>query len=462
MVRMATDWWTGETRLETIDPSTPQSPLALGTLSLDNLTPAPPEGPEAAEWGCAHYGYLQSEMFIHQGFVYLVREDTLGGGWGPDANTVIDVVDVTDPSAPEYIESLEIPGTRSWGSGQTVSSDEVSVRIVGDTMVIVTGIQTWEESGPDSSSSVFEIVDLSDPGHPVHTKSLARPEGLAHGGLQQHDGIGISWHMLAVDGDPSKVRYFLERLDLSSAQDASAAPPVNVPGAVIAWDATSNRAVVADFQLESSADVDSCWSHAASWYSYADDSCALAHRPLHLLQITGDGASLLETVDIEGSDGGIQRAAASDERLFVSIQRGSYAWAEDAGFVGSAQSEVDIFADWSAGSFSPEALLTVGESAGWLGDLTAMGTQLLFQAGAGIGTLDAEDPAAPSLEVHAVWGSYCADLQTSTTRPTARWAPGVFRRSHSTDRFAAPASRAARRRPSARTEYRGRGTLAKV
>jgi len=411
MVRMATDWWTGETRLETIDPATPESPLALGSLSLDSLTPPPPEGPEAAEWSCAHYGYLQSEMFVHDGFVYLVREASLGGGWGPDARTVIDVVDVTDVSAPAYVDSLELPGARSWGAGQTVSGDERSVRIVGDTMVVVTGFQDWEENGPGASTSTFEIVDLSVPGQPAHVQSIERPEGLAHGGLQLHDGVGISWHMAPVAGDESKVRFFLERIDLSSAASASAAPAVNVPGAVIAWDEASSRAVVADFQLESAADEDACWSHAASWYSYADDGCALVHRPLHVVQVEGDGASLLDTADIEGADGGIRRAAASDELLFVSVQRGSYEWAEDAGYIGSPQSEITILPDWSSDDLAAGGTYVLGQSGGWLGELTALGDQLLFRASSGIGQLDASDPAAPSFEVHELWGSHCGNLQ---------------------------------------------------
>ncbi|MGH1341681.1 MAG: beta-propeller domain-containing protein [Nannocystales bacterium] len=412
MVRMATDWWSGETRLETVDPATPQSPLALGSLSLDPLTPPPPAGPEGAEWGCAHYGYLQSEMFVHDGFVYLVREDSLGGGWGPDANTVIDVVDVTDPSAPTYLESLEIPGTRSRSAGQSVSSDEEAVRIVGDTMVIVTGFQDWQEDGPGSSASSFELVDLSVPGAPTHAQSIARPEALAHGGLQLHDGVGVSWHMAAVSADTSKVRFFLERLDLTSAAEASTAPPVNVPGTVIAWDNAASRAVVVDFQLESTSDQETCWSHAASWYSYEDDACALVQRPLHLLQVHADGATLLDTVDIQGTDGGIRQATASDERLFVSLQHGSYAWTEDGGYIGSPQSQVAIVADWSADSLAVAGTQVVGHGGGWLGELTALGTQLLFQASSGLGQLDASNPAAPSLTLHELWGSYCADLHT--------------------------------------------------
>ena len=44
-------------------------------------------------------------MFAHAGFVYLVRESAFWGG--ADEQTIsIDVVDVNDPTAPTYVETM--------------------------------------------------------------------------------------------------------------------------------------------------------------------------------------------------------------------------------------------------------------------------------------------------------------------------------------------------------------------
>ena len=412
LVRLAADWWTSETRLEVVDASTPESPEALGSLSLDGLLPDPPEGPEAAEWGCFHYGYFESEMFAHAGHVYLVRE-TLPWGSNDEQTLSIDVIDVGDPTAPTYVDTVEIPGRRGWSYGPALSGDERRIQIVGDTMVLLTMDQQWEDDGPGTSTSDYEIIDLSDPGHPVHVKTIARPDAIGHGGLQLMDGVAVSWNMQPVDGDASKVRFFLERLELPSAADAVAAEPVNVPGAVVAWDDAAKRAVVADFQLEAAEDQNTCWEHAGSWYDYANDGCLLAHRPLHLVQVHDGGASLLDTVDVEGDDGAIRGVVASDERLFVHLQRGSWSWAEDDGGYGDPpEAEVAVFSNWADTALEPDSQLVIPDGQRWIGSLTAIGTRLVFRADNGLGELDATDPAAPAVSLHDLWGSYCGDLKT--------------------------------------------------
>jgi len=417
LVRLATDWWTSQTRLEVVDAATPDSPLALGALSLDDLVPEVPGGAEAAEWGCVHYGYLQAEMYTHAGFVYLVRQST---PWDHDENatTTIDVVDVTDPTAPSYVESLAVPGSRGWGYGPSLSSDERHIQIIGDSMVMLHGQQHWEGDGPGTSSSRFELIDLSDPGHPVHARTVARPDALAHGGLQAFDGVAVSWHMQAVEDDPSKVRFYLDRLDVPSAAQAQAAPPVNVPGAVVAWDEASSRAVVADFQLADAGDLpeEDCWSNPRSWYDYEDDRCLLASRPLHLVQVTDGGASLLDTVALDGDETAVRGAAASDERLFVHLQQGSYGWYDEGdGGYGPSQlpsAEVVVFSDWATGDLDVDGQLSIPGAGGWLGQLRAIGTRLIFQAESGLGEIDASDASAPAVEVHDLWGYYCGDLKT--------------------------------------------------
>ena len=415
IVRLANDWWTGETRLEVVDGATPESAEALGALSLDDLVPEGPDGPEAAEWGCVHYGYFDTQMFTRDGFVYLVRNSTLWEN-GPTGSTTVDVVDITDPTAPTYVDSLEVPRHIGWSYGPTLSNGERAVHMVGDALLIATRQQEWEEDGPGTSEATFEVIDLSNPGAPVHAKTLQRPDGLAHGTLQVFDGVPVSWHMRSVDGQPGKVRYYLERLELPSAAGAEALAPVNVPGAVIAWDEGSHRAVLADFQLEDvgADNEDACWSQANAWWSYGLDRCVLAHRPLHMVEVDGDGAYLLDTVDIEGDDGALRGAAASDDRLFAHVRRGSYEWIEDGeggGYDQFPTAEVVVFADWPTSDLAADGQAELNDRGSWLGSLTAVGTQLIFRADNGLGTLDASDPAAPTLSVHELWGSYCGELK---------------------------------------------------
>jgi hypothetical protein len=411
-VRLAQDWWTDETRLEVVDGHAPQTAEALGSLSLDALAPEPPEGPEAAEWGCVRYGYFDTEMFVHEGFVYLVHNTTL---WdGSDGDTSIDVVDITDPTAPTYVDTLVVPGTSGYSYGTHLSNDERSILRVGDTLVLAMAHTQWEtESDVGTSTGTFQVVDLSTPGAPVVAQTIERPAGLAHGGLQEFDGVAVSWHMQ--DAGAGKVRYYLDRLDLPSAADAQPRTPVNVPGTVVAWDESSQRAVVADFLLESTPDESECDTAPNAWWT--ESGCALVHRPLHLVQVSGTGASLLHTADIEGDDAALRGVVATEDRLFAHVQRGGYDWVEDdsGSYETLPEAEVVVFADWTGSDLAPEGLLTLANGHSWLGSLTAVGTKLVFRANNGLGIIDASNAAEPVMNIHNLWGSYCGDLQTDET-----------------------------------------------
>ena len=70
--------------------------------------------------------------------------------------------------------TVRIDGVAATRPGQRADA-AARIEIIGDTMVLLTIDQQWEGDEQGTSTSKFEIIDLSDPGHPVHAKTLVLP-----------------------------------------------------------------------------------------------------------------------------------------------------------------------------------------------------------------------------------------------------------------------------------------------
>jgi len=408
IVRLSNDWWTNEALLEVANAADPENPDALGRLRLDSFLASDVDTSEGCYWG----GFYDTDMFVHEGFVYLVREVWSGN----DESTVLDVVDIRDPSAPAYVEQIELPFTRGWSYGPYLGNDEQRAAIVGDTLVMFAGETEWHESTQQPSSTAsFELVDLRDPAHPTHARSIARPSALAHGGLQVFDGVIVSWHMGSANADASKVRFYLDRLDLPTTDTAAAAEPVNVPGTVVAWDETTKRAVTVDFQLETTTtDSRACWSHPRSWnFDERTGECQLYRRDLQLVEVAGERAVLLDTAALEGENGAVRSVAASESRLFVELQRGAWRWEDEgsAGYTEVPTTELAVFSSWTGDELTLGNAMKIGGAYGWVSGLQALDTRAVFVTENGLGEVDATDPTSPSVDVHDLFGYYCSDLE---------------------------------------------------
>jgi hypothetical protein len=405
VVRLATDWWTDASWLDVVSRENAESPEPLGRLSLSELTAS--RGYEC--WGGGLWG---ADLFTHAGHVFIVRDLYDYETWS-HGRTAIDVIDIRNPAAPAYLETIEIDAMRSWwGHGTGLSNDEKRAVHVGRALILTSTQLDWEIDEVVSSHSAFHLVDVGDPTN-IQVTKLDRPDGIAHGGMQVFGSDVVSWHMQSASGDASKVRFYLERIDLSQPSNPSMAEPINVPGQVVAYDPSTQRAVTLDFRL-ASADLGSqeCWSHPkAHWSGYDDDSCMLAHRELKLVQLSGSSATLVDTQDVEGEDAAVRAVAASTERLFVQLRRGSYVWSDDWNLQDVPRDEIAVFSSWLGNTLEPAATVELEGAGWWVGALRAVGHHLLFRASNGIGELDASNPQDPRVEIHDLVGWGCHDLQ---------------------------------------------------
>ncbi len=410
IVRLATDWWTNEVALEVVSPADPEAAEPLGRLALTDISP---------EFGC---GYSWGrDLFVHDGHAYLLRQS-----YGYDETDyrellVLDAIDISDPTAPKWASTLELPFAMSYaGWGLGLQNQERAAVRVGDALVFTASESRYVGEQYLGERARLQVVDLGDAGAPIHAGTLERPDALAHGGLQLSEGELTSWHMRAVDGDASKVRFYFDRFDVSDPSDPRARTPINVPGQPVAHGPAADRLVTVGFELDVvDAPADGCWTLPKLWSYEGDDSqCTIANRPLHLLALHDDDAELLDTLDVEGDDGRMTAAMGDGEHLFVVVGAGNgwgWGWAEDAAVGGGPTrdgerptSSVAIVRGHD-GDQLVEASRVLIEDSPWTSMIGTTGSTAVLRTDRGIGIVDAADPEAPALSVIPTWGWGCYD-----------------------------------------------------
>lgn len=404
VVRLSQDWWTSETAIEVVSAADPEAADPLGRVVLAEISD---------EFECGRSWPL--DLFVHEGYAYLVRETYDAESWEP--RLVLDTIDVHEPAAPAWLGAIDLPFERGWGGyyyGFGSQSQERPVVLHDDALVFTASEPIYSGEQYVGTDTRLEVVDLSAPAAPVHAGTLARPDGLTHGDLQVQDGTLMSWHMRGVDGDDSKVRFYFDRFDVSSPESPQASPSVNVPGQVIAYDADAQRVVAVGFDLETVALTgDACWAHPQQWgWSSDGESCTLAHRPLHLLSLAGAGASLLDTLDVEGDDGRLANVVSSGGRVFALVSEGSWygGVVEDAGGVGAVDLPTDqlaIVTGQDGDALEQAARVTLSEGGSWSWMAGAAGANALFISDRGLGFVDATVATAPRVTVVPTYGWGC-------------------------------------------------------
>lgn len=330
LVRLANDWWTDEPRIEIVPKDRPSDYDVLGTLDL---------GPVLAEVqkGEACYGWSGwgARMFAQGDQLYLAWPS-----WEGD-RTRIAVVDLSDPTAPRVRSQADVRGVAqsggsyygyydyAYGYGNVIASGKDIVQI-GSALAIhsVTYAEyddRDDERVPEARARV-RVVDLSDPDAPKVSAAVNLPDSMGTTGLVVRDGELFASRWESASSDGSKVRFYVDRIDVSDPREPALEASINVPGSLVGFDAKSGRAVLVDYRKEV-VDVtrDACWQRQDASFEitdendledYADDEgeCRVLHRTLRLVSIKGDAVTLLDELPIAA--GGAQNLVVGEDRLF--------------------------------------------------------------------------------------------------------------------------------------------------
>lgn len=302
-------------RLEIVPASDAARAAPLGTITLDTLGPN-----EERACGEAHASF--APLFTAGSLAYLVRTFDGAGSSGPQAELAI--ADVDDPAVPVLRSRIHFPlPSVHRGHGGVVWSGE-DVALTGTAVVFES-----RSTQNDLEAATLEIVDVSDPDHPVR-HSFALPDGAGHGGLLAAGREVRMMRWTPLPDDPDKVQFFIDVVDVSDPA-APALESINVPGSLLAWDAPGRRAITVDYarQTHTGVTVQECldlfgWlgefhrdvPMSADEIEVRKGTCVGMHHTLKLLEFEGGAASVVaeHAIDDRASPGA---ALSGDDRVFL-------------------------------------------------------------------------------------------------------------------------------------------------
>ncbi|MFO7564163.1 MAG: beta-propeller domain-containing protein [Enhygromyxa sp.] len=400
-VRVARDWWTGAELLEVVDGDNPGGAEPLGTIEL-------------GEAGDCAWSWI-SKIFARGDHVFVVRE-VYSYSWedeyGTELTEVI-AVDVGDPTAPVVVDTYELSGRRSWGVGQLAGVISQSSWVAHDGDHLAFLLEDEQTQKPQ-----VQVLDLSDPANITLAATLARPAGQTQGELSVLSDSIVSWHTEPVEGQPGKVRFYFDRLEVDGG-DPHWAPKINVPGVIVAYDhqdhqdhqdQQASRAFTVDFKIETVAlGPEACYEHPKFWrFEYNDDyetgTCKLIERTLKRLSITGSTATLVASIDIEG-DASIQQLYATNSRIFARASESS-SWGDAPDGDYQEPDTRMVIVDIAGADTTVHQL--EGESLGawwWLARVEGE-RAVVNTSGGKVGLIDASDPSQPEVRQSSLpgWG----------------------------------------------------------
>ncbi len=209
---------------------------------------------------------------------------------------------------------------------------------------------------PQSSSSVpspnahfpvsdfaYDIIDLSDPTAPRQASRFDVPSAVAVGGFNFFERDASletpwGWHIgssaptgTVVAGDlvvsqhsePSddgRQRYYLDRLDVSDPSQPRLLPPVNIPGSVLSFEATTGALVTLE-TLRFTEELNRAVGCDSQGYRGALDAvnskCLVARRALNGLRVDGDVAVRQSQLVLDDSRRTLAFAVSGDQVFYV-------------------------------------------------------------------------------------------------------------------------------------------------
>ena len=246
LVRLGNDWWSNSAQLDIVPLSAPDAAHPIGKLDLQSAVTEARGGNASL---CGHF-MAQARVFGHGKRAYVFYEDyAYDYRYGSDSvvSTGLAVIDLSNPAAPK-LEANEVLGVSSfygwyaWGSDSVVPSGAQVVQI-GSSFVL--SRMTYGREAPFSGTRAWlDVVDASDPADIALTSVPLKGRGNT-GLFRSGEGVVTSHYEPASDG---RVRFYIDRFDVSNPRAPRRTNEINVPGSLLAWDPVSDRAITVDYQ----------------------------------------------------------------------------------------------------------------------------------------------------------------------------------------------------------------------
>ena len=420
IAELVSDWWTGEARLDLLPIDSPDGMTATGTL---DLTPLRPDGVGRYSYWNNGFSYTRSRLFSVEDHVVLMWDDrscysTYYDDCDDGPQTGVAVIDVSDPAAPELVAleqlSFRFPYQAGWWWNGMVEAGETIVQL-GSTIVLRnTGRYSyWDE---EELASSLEIVDLSDPSSPVHADSFELPGGHEMSTLQVVDGQIVTSHREPVEDSSTRVRFYMDTIDLSDPASPELVRSVNIPGSVVWHDPDSGRLVTVDYQRVSfpAEDWDACYydsPYSDTWYDGETGECRALERTLNLLAVDGRSATLLDRLDF--SEREIRDVRVTPTRIFVGTSTRYWYWDDNDV---DPRPELITLTGIDSGTFAERSSVRMSSPYSWLYAARDEQAIVLSDTPPALDLLDASDADDPEWTDQRLLTGYGYDVHVLDSR----------------------------------------------
>ncbi|MCC6648742.1 MAG: beta-propeller domain-containing protein [Polyangiaceae bacterium] len=343
LVRVSMDWYNSSVSLEVVPRAEADTPTPLGTIELSSSK-------EKAK-GCYSSWGWDAQMFAVGDLVHLIAPSRdyqyYEGGSTQGSSVRIVTVSVADPTHPAVVADTELDlgaalNEISWGGygygygygyygyGALVDTGSDSVQ-VGTTVAFARRKGSYTNGQYVPEARALEVFDLSDPKAPRHASTVTLPKADGETGLLTAGDVVLSSHW---EKQPSgKVRFYVDRVDLSDPAQPKVLPRWSVPGSLAAFDPTSRQAVTVDYKSEAvPAGQYGCGNvyggdgpngpedinYEPIWWTQA--GCVRTHRTFKLVKIDGaDHGALTDSMPFPTS-GYLDGLRLGDARLFTMLR----------------------------------------------------------------------------------------------------------------------------------------------
>lgn len=437
MLRFGSDWWTDQTVLDFASLDRVESAEPLGELDLESVV-------EQVDAVCSskdgEYRYESSnwsaQVFVHGSYAYVPRYRSLqeekGKTWSSTTELTFYIVDISDRTNPELLGTFAVDGTND-------AKNEYYAGIVQTDNALLVGRSSgyyYYDQGSGERAEVtfrYDVIDLSTPAAPQMVKRLEVPSSLASGGWGYGvEGCSIdsgwgwwggfgagnqnalvsgnivaSQHEEEVKDGTGRVRYFLDRIDVSDPKAPRLLPKINIPGTVVHFNADADRVVTIDYLLEEKAanGWEDCYSN--NFYGTFDEEqkvCRTYRRRLNVLDLEGNTAILKDSqrIDRDARAGSI---AVSDDRIFYNVT----VW-DDSDSAAPPKSTIHVLSYDKVGDIKAFDEVALENTAWWWGQLVARDGRAFMAGMNELTVVDARGDKV-SLKQHDMGGWGCNELE---------------------------------------------------
>jgi hypothetical protein len=428
MLRFGSDWWTGRTTLDFTSLSAVDSAEPVGDIDLSQFAPA--------ENGCNKNAYWENQVLVEGDYAYVPRRVYNWNAAEKGASyqeLVFYVVDLRNRATPQVIGNFSVKAnSESESLAQVVKTD--NALLVGR----YTGYYSYSPAGTLTSQPTFsyDVYSLADPAQPSFASNVVVPEALAYGGYGYNVtgcmiDVGWGWwrgsgagqalvsgdtiasqHQEALGDGSGRVRYYLDRIDVSDPSAPKLLTKVNIPGGVVDFDAETGRTVTLDY-LESTIpgrSWDECrvklGDYASFSFDYNRQLCVSYRRALNTLAVSDDVATLLDSMLVDDGEIWASSIAVTKNRVFAHY--GSYDLTQ-------MKPNVQVFGIGASGSKlgQLDRLGRVELSSAGYGNLVARGNRAFLSESGLLTVIDAADGDDIRATRHEMNGYYCESLEVS-------------------------------------------------